>query len=78
MKTTFEIFEVLIDPDEVVGTQTLDCGAVRIEMADESAVIVPKAIFDIIKPDIDKAILKRLESAADAIVHILIMLGDAK
>ena len=78
MKTSFEIFEVLIDPDEVVRTQKLDCGAVRIEMADESAVIVPQAIFNIIKPDIEKAMLKRLENAAEAIVHILIMLGDSK
>ena len=77
MKTDYEIFEVLIDPDEVDSVQKLACGAVRIDMTDGSAVVVPESVYSVIRPDVEKALLKKLQQAADAVIHVFVMLGGA-
>ena len=74
MKKSFDIYEVSIVPDEVEGVQRLECGAIRIDMSDSSSVVVPKAIYEIIRPDIEKALLRKLEGAVDSVIHVLFVM----
>ena len=75
MKRTFEVFGVSIDPDEVVGVQKIDDGAfkaVKLTMVDTSAVVIPAAVYTMMKDDIEasliaRMVVERIEYAAEAL-----------
>lgn len=74
MKKIFEIYEVSFTAEEVAGVQRLECGAIRLNLSDTRCVIVPGAIYEIIRPDIEKALLRKLEGAVDSVIHVLFVM----
>ena len=63
MKKAYEIFEVLIDPDEVADVQEIwsdNHKSYRITMMDKSSVVVPAAVYAFMRDDIERAISSRM------------------